>query len=360
MFTDIFDKELMRIQMGLTSIVGKIDFDDPISLVKNSENAEVRREVIRRAKESRQVKSGNKLFLMPPLYISSGDPMHGGCADHCCYCPWRHGNLPKGKVVRLSPKETLTETVHLLSKGYGDIELVAATDPLLLNSQEVAKYVKSAREAGAKNIGINFQPFKTFEDYQVLTEAGCTFSIVWQETYLPDVYQTVHPRGIKADMSYRLNAQDRACQGGVKTVGLAFLGGIADWKVECLMVLSHAKYLHNKYGVNVIFGMPRWKGGGDGSVTATEYTDEQYRFVGALYSLFMPDSLVWFSTREDFGLSAKCVTGGACIFTLDCSTEVGYKNRHGGGQFPVHSMDIERGIPWLEELGFNPQIHLPW
>jgi hypothetical protein len=107
--------------------------------------------------------------------------------------------------------------------------------------------------------------------------------------------------------------------------------------------------------------MPRWKAGNDVSILKYAYTDDAYIFVGALLSLLFPDSLVWFSTREDFGLSIRSAQGGGCIFTLDCSTSVGgYTRDDEVSQFPVYTMDIKKGIPWLKESGFDPKIHLPW
>jgi 2-iminoacetate synthase len=305
----------------------------------------------------------NRLFLMPPLYISDGDPNRQGCLDYCIYCPWRHGNVPSDKLKRLTAAETNSEAGYLLQLGYGDIELVAATDSELLNSQNAARMVVATREAGAKNVGINFFPLKRTEDYRTLAEVGCAFAIVWQETYLPDVYAEMHPRGPKMNMEYRLDAHDRALHGGIKTVGLAFLGGLADWRFEVLATIQHARYLQEEFGANVIFGMPRWKNGAGIPIHVAPafYGDKEYELVGALYSLAIPDALVWFSTREHFELSARCARGGGCIFTLDCSTEVGgYTRKEGFAQFPVYSKTFADGVEWLKSLGFQPEIHLPW
>lgn len=305
----------------------------------------------------------NRLFLMPPLYISDGDPNRGGCLDYCVYCPWRHGNVPADKLTRMNPNEVRKEATHLLQLGYGDIELVAATDPELLKSKNAAKMIAATREAGADNVGINFFPLKRVEDYRALADAGCTFAIVWQETYFADTYKKVHPRGPKANMQYRLEAHDRALQGGIKTAGVAFLGGLADWRFDALATLDHALYLRKEYRANIIFGMPRWKdGAGIPMHTAPSfYGDKDYEFVGALYSLAMPEALPWFSTRECFDLSAQCAKGGGCIFTLDCSTEVGGYTKQGGfAQFPVYSRSFNQGVGWLRKRGFNPQVHLPW
>lgn len=321
----------------------------------------VRKSVIERAKELRGLVWNHKLFLMPPLYISNGDRGKGGCLDRCLYCPWHNGNVPREHIIRLSGDEVREETKLLLNIGYGDIELVAATDPILFNGKKAGDYVRAAKKAGAKNVGVNFFPLKSASDYSELAVAGCTFAIVWQETYLADVYRKIHPSGPKSNMNYRLDAHDRALRGGIKTVGVAFLGGLADWRYEVLSTITHAKYLKYEYGANIIFGMPRWKKAPGANIKPCAYNDQMYEFVGALYSLSISKSLPWFSTREDFNLSAKAAGGGGCMFTLDCSTEVGgYSHRGGIPQFPVFSMSYQTGVKWLNEMGFKTEIHLPF
>lgn len=305
----------------------------------------------------------NKLFLMPPLYISDGDPGHGGCLDHCIYCPWRHGIVPPEQLRRLTFQETLEETRHLINLGYGDIEIVAATDPVLLSGELASGFVSSAKAGGAKHVGVNFFPLKQPSDYHQLAVDGCDFAIVWQETYRQDVYKQLHPSGPKANFTYRLDAHDRALRGGIKTVGVAFLGGLTDWRFETLATIAHAQYLQKEYGANIIFGMPRWKPSPatQSQVAPAYYGDAEYEFVGMLYSLAAPSALPWFSTREHFDLSARGAAGGGCLFTLDCSTAVGgYTSTGGAPQFPVYSRSFKEGKEWLQKLGFDPQVHLPW
>ncbi len=346
------------------TLLQKPEFDvrDLSLLMLADESSRLR--VMREASCRREKMWQNRLFLVPPLYISSGDPKKGGCFDHCVYCPWRHGNVPANQLRRLNPEEVREEATHLLSLGYGDIELVAATDPELLDGEKAARMVAATKKAGAKNVGINFFPVKSIENYTRLAEAGCTFTIVWQETYCAKMYEKMHPRGPKSNMQYRLDAHDRALQGGVKTVGVAFLGGLSDWGFDALATLDHALYLRKAHGANIIFGMPRWKDGSSGipmHAAPAFYGDKEYELVGALYSLAIPEALPWFSTREHFELSAQCAKGGGCMFTLDCSTEVGgYTKRGGFGQFPVYSRSFKEGTKWLQELGFKPEIHLPW
>jgi len=267
-------------------------------------------------------------------------------------------------IRHLTPEEVRDEAEAFLSIGYGDIELVAATDKRLLRAENAVQYIIAAREAGAENIGINFFPYGSSSDYRLFSQNGCTFNIVWQETYNPVIYKAMHAGGPKANMKRRLDAHDYAAQGGMNILGVAFLGGLYDWRFDAIATIEHALYLRGNYQAKIIFGMPRWKPGAGSPLKAakTLYGDEAYKFIGALYSLALPqDSLVWFSTREEFNVSADCARGGGCLFTLDCSTEVGGYTKGGGfEQFPVYSYALKEGKKKLIRLGFNPQINLPW
>lgn len=333
-----------------------LSLEGAAKLIASFDNSFAREIILKKAVQVRQEKWRGKLFLIPPLYISNGDEKKGGCLDSCSYCPWDHNKSFKEKLKRLSAFETEKETKFLIEKGYRDIELVSATDSAFLNAKNVFDYIVATKKAGAKNVGINFFPLKSVDDYHELAKAGCTFSIVWQETYCPSTYKKMHSKGPKSDMQYRLDAQDRALQGGIKTAGVAFLGGLNDWKLEALSTLTHALYLRDEYGANIIFGMPRLK-----SNTFSDYSDEAYCFVGAIYSLAIPEALPWFSTREVFELSARASEGGGCVFTLDSSTEVGgYTRNSGYSQFPVYSKSFSEGVEWLNGLGFDVNNELPW
>lgn len=369
MFHTIFDPQKYRQLLQLSNVTRvedalqkeRLELSDVAALLRAGDDPSVRMRVVDAAARRRAVVWNHQLFLMPPLYISDGDPEAGGCKDECVYCPWRRYNVPDEDLRRLSFDEIVVETQLLLGRGYGDIELVAATDPMLLKDDGAARAVEAAKQGGARNVGINFFPLGKVSQYAEVFAAGGTFAIVWQETYDPDVYAKVHGRGPKSNMTFRLDAHDRALQGGMRTAGVAFLGGLADWRYETLAVLDHALHLRRAYNANIIFGMPRLKGNVQiPGVDAPVYGDAEYGFVGALLSLAVPGSLPWFSTREEFDLSAQAAAGGGCMFTLDCSTVVGGYSSEGFAQFPVHSRDFSVGVPWLQSKGFDPRIYLPW
>ena len=165
-------------------------------------------------------------------------------------------------------------------------------------------------------------------------------------------------------MGYRLDAFDRAIQGGLKRVSIAFLGRLYDWKFEVLALFTHGRYLEETYRVSpFIIGTPRWRYA-KGCVIKKdpyEYPDDAWLLASAIYKLAFPKSLPWFSTRERFELSKEAARGGGALFTLDCSTAVGgYTLKKEFPQFPVYSKNLSEGKKWLKSLGFKPEIHLPY
>jgi len=338
-----------------------LTIEDAYVLVQSSREPGLRNIVIEGAASKRKEAWGNRLFLVPPLYVSDR------CADNCVYCPYRKDNREINRIV-LDEEELLKNVDFLASQGYKVVELVAATD-LSLNSSKTAKWVSLVKERLQRNggkgfVGLNFFPFPSSDDYSKVVETGLDFAVLWQETYDSNLYASLHPGGTpKSNMKFRLDAFDRMMKGGLKKIGAAFLGGLGDWRYDLLMCISHGKYLEKEYGVPpYILGTPRFKSspGTANGFAQHAFGDQDWQLAVAIYKLVFPKSLPWLSTREWFELSAKAARGGGALFTLDCSTEVGgYTGTRGFAQFPVYSRSADKGIAWLRSIGFDPQHFLP-
>jgi len=333
------------------------DLEDVYLLLQCEGNAELERLISDKANKKREKKWNNKLFLVPPLYITNR------CINNCLYCPWRKDNPIKRSSLSIEHFEK--EVDFLIKEGYETIELVGASDPLI-KGKDIANFIKITKEKLSKqngDVGLNFESAE-FEDYKLFNDAGLDFMVLWQETYHKQTYEKLHPsKTKKSNMNYRLDAFDRAINAGIKKVSLAFLGGLYDYKYELLFLFLHSKYLQEKYKIKpYIIGTPRWvySKGQTLKKRLSEYTDEQWKFVASLIKLIFPDSLPWFSTRENFELSKEVIKGGGALFTLDCSTSVGgYTSKENFSQFPVYSKGLEKGISWLKSLGYNPKLKLP-
>ena len=95
-------------------------------------------------------------------------------------------------------------------------------------------------------------------EYAQLFNAGIDGVTLYQETYDRDVYADYHLAGPKADYDGRLDAPDRFASAGMRRIGLGFLLGLTDWRIETLAMAEHASCLIKKYWRSQIsFSFPR-------------------------------------------------------------------------------------------------------
>lgn len=98
-------------------------------------------------------------------------------------------------------------------------------------------------------MNINAAPLD-IEGYKVVKSAGIGTFQVFQETYHKETYAKYHPYNTqKSNYLWRLNAMDRAFEGGIDDMGIGALFGLYDWRFEVLGLVSHAIHLQNTYGV---------------------------------------------------------------------------------------------------------------
>jgi len=358
---NILKKKVVPTKQEIKDILekDKLQLKDVYLLVETYENPELRNLVIETAVKKREKIWKNRLFLVPPLYVTDR------CINDCLYCPWRKSNPFQRKA--LNREELKQEINFLIKQGYRTIELVGASDPTF-TADKIAEYInitkKELDKVGGGEIGFNFESTLK-ENYKKFVKTGLHFMVLWQETYHPETYKKLHPVNTqKANMNYRLDAFDRAIQGGLKRVSITFLGRLYDWKFEVLALFTHGRYLEKTYGIPpFIIGTPRWRYA-EGCVIKKdpyEYPDDAWLLAAAIYKLAFPKSLPWFSTRERFKLSKEAAKGGGALFTLDCSTAVGgYTLKKDFPQFPVYSKNLSEGKKWLKFLGFKPKVHLPY
>ena len=76
------------------------------------------------------------------------------------------------------------------------------------------------------------------DEYKYLHECGADYITVFQETYNPDKYETLHLMGHKRVWPYRFEAQERALMGGMRGVGFSALLGLDDFRKDALATAS--------------------------------------------------------------------------------------------------------------------------
>jgi len=94
-------------------------------------------------------------------------------------------------------------------------------------------------------ISMEVQPLEQ-EDYESLIEKGLSGVMIYQETYGPR-YREYHPKGSKADFTFRLATPDRLGRAGIHRIGLGVLLGLEDWRTDSWFVGLHLQYLKQTY-----------------------------------------------------------------------------------------------------------------
>jgi 2-iminoacetate synthase len=96
------------------------------------------------------------------------------------------------------------------------------------------------------------------DEYAELFAAGIDGVALYQETYDRDVYADYHLAGPKQDYDNRLDVPDRYAAAGMRRIGLGFLLGLTDWRLDTLAMAEHAAYLMKKHWKSQIdFSFPR-------------------------------------------------------------------------------------------------------
>lgn len=115
----------------------KLELKDIYYLIKTYNNPKLRELVVKTASEKREKQWHNKLFLVPPLYVTDS------CVNNCLYCPWRRSNVIQRRS--LNEKQLSSEVDFLIKQGYRTIELVGASDPTF-TSEKTAKFISITKQ----------------------------------------------------------------------------------------------------------------------------------------------------------------------------------------------------------------------
>jgi len=292
---------------------------------------------------------GRTISLYTPLYLSNF------CNGGCLYCGIAGDRRAKRAVLdeaQLRHEMEAIKSMHLE-------ELVLLTGERMPEAD--VPYLKECIEICAEYIhNVNIEVFPMSEpEYRELAEAGCTGVTLYQETYDQVVYEKMHRWGDKRDYFSRLNAPDRALKGGLRTVGIGALLGLADPKFDILCVYRHAKYLLKNYwqaGVSISF--PRIKpqlGGFQADFPVDEKMLAQYIFA---LRICLPETPLVLSTREPQRVRDGMAGLGISKMSVASKTTVGGYSDDSEESTEQFEISDERNIPdfckMLRSKGLEP------
>lgn len=273
----------------------------------------------RAARAVREAVFGKRVVLFAPLYLSNH------CANNCLYCGFRRDNRDE-KRISLTPAQAAAEAAFLAGRGFRRLLLVTGQHPTRPQVDYLCDVLRTVyRETDMRILHVNAAPMAV-DGLRELKEAGAGVFQVFQETYHPETYRTMHPDGPKSDYAWRLTAMDRAIEAGFRDVGIGPLLGLYDHRFEALAAVRHAEWLFERFGTFPhTISVPRFKEAFGSALSAAPHpvSDAEFERVVILYRLCIPSAGVVVSTREPASLRERVLDLGASQISAGSRTDPG-------------------------------------
>ncbi|MGE4299945.1 MAG: 2-iminoacetate synthase ThiH [Desulfovibrionaceae bacterium] len=328
--------------------------DDFLALLSPAADAHLEA-MAQRARELTIRHFGRQVLLFTPLYLSNF------CTNKCLYCGFSARNhihrsqLTLDEVRAEGKAIAATGLKHLLILT-GDHRAKAGPDYLLACLEVLAPLFPS--------VSIEIYAM-TEEEYAALGAAGLDGMTMFQETYDEALYAPLHPAGPKRDFRFRLDAPERACRAGLRTVNVGALLGLTDWRRDAFLTGLHARHLQRAYpAVEVSISLPRMRPHEGVFQPACTVTDRQLVQVLCAHRIFLPHAGITLSTREAAPLRDRIVGLGVTKISAGVSTAVG-GHAKGAGAEDTSQFEISdpRSVPQMDAalrgLGLQP-VYKDW
>ncbi len=309
-------------------------------------------EIARKAHRLTVQHFGRVILLFTPIYVANY------CSNQCLYCGFKATNRLERK--KLTPAEVEEEARIIAATGLKHILLLTGES----RSKSPVSYIRECVEILKKyfaSIGIEVYPLEE-EEYRELVDAGVDGFCMYQEVYDEEVYARLHPAGPKRNYRYRLEAPERACRAGMRTVNIGALLGLHEWRTEAFFTGLHADYLQRAYPeVEISISPPRMRpelGGFEPPVKVTDRNLVQYILA---FRLFMPRGGVTISSRERAELRDHLVRLGVTKMSAGSNTAVGGRSHpEAVGQFEISDgRSVAEMAAMIYSRGYQP-VYKDW
>ena len=268
-----------------------------------------------RAQDETRRHFGKCVYLFTPLYIANY------CENYCVYCGFNCYNKIQRK--KLSPEEIEKEMQVIAKSGIEEILMLTGESRGMSNVEYIGKACKLARKY-FRNVGLEIYPVNT-DEYKYLHECGADYITVFQETYNPDKYETLHLMGHKRVWPYRFEAQERALKGGMRGVGFSALLGLDDFRKDALATGLHVHFLQRKYPhAEMSLSCPRLRPiVNNDKINPRDVHEKQLCQILCAYRIFLPFAGITVSSREDARFRDGIINIAATKISAGVSTGIG-------------------------------------
>jgi 2-iminoacetate synthase len=293
---------------------------------------------------------GNVVFIFTPMYISNH------CENACPYCSFaRQQHIGRR---HLSLDDIKTEAALIRASGIRHVLVLTGEARRTATPEYIAGAVKVLRDYFS-SIALEVYPM-TGDEYGMLVESGVDGLTLYQETYDEACYHTLHQGGPKDNYTFRLDAPERACRAGVRSVTVGALLGLHDPVRDVFFAGTHAGWLQQAFpSVEVSIAFPRMRPLVAEFRQQTEVSDRAYVQYILATRLFLPTAGITLSTREPAAFRNACVSLGVTRMSAGVSTAVGgHTGDSGTPQFEISDVrSVEEVKSDLLRLGFQPVMH---
>ena len=316
-------------------------------------------QMARKAENETKKHFGNTVYIFTPIYIANY------CQNYCIYCGFNcYNNIHRKK---LSFEEIEHEMKVIADTGMEEILILTGESRKYSDVEYIGESVKIARKY-FKNIGIEIYPVNV-DEYRYLHECGVDYVTVFQETYNPVKYETLHLLGHKRVWPYRFDAQERALMAGMRGAGFSALLGLDDFRKDALATALHVYYHSRKYPhAELIFSCLRLRPIiNNDKINPRDVGEKQLCQVLCAYRLFLPFVGITVSSRESAsfrnGITKICATKvSAGVSTGIGDHESKYTGKEDGDagdeQFEINdNRSFDRMYKDMEDGGLQPVVN---
>ena len=291
---------------------------------------------------------GKAILLYTPMYLANY------CVNQCVYCGFNVTN----RIVRksLTLDEVEQEARIIASTGLRHILILTGES----RQRSPVSYIKECVGVLKKyftSITIEIYPLDE-EEYGELINVGVDGLTVYQEVYNEETYRQMHLKGPKRNYRYRLDAPERACTAGMRSVNIGALLGLDDWAGEAFLTGLHTKYLQDKFpDMEISVSLPRIRPHAGQFQPKCQINDRNLVQIMLAIRLFMPRAGITISTRESAGFRDNLVGLGVTKMSAGSSTEVGGHAlaEKSEGQFAISDgRSVEEIREMIYKKGFQP------
>ena len=293
------------------------------------ESPELLEEIFEAARELKRNVYGNRIVIFAPLYIGNF------CVNDCKYCAFRR-SLRTTVRKSLDDNEITQQVEALEDAGHKRLILVYGEHPdytpeyIAHTVREVYSVKKGKGEI--RRVNINAAPMN-HDGYKIVKEAGIGTYQIFMETYNHAAYAKYHPAHThKGDYLYRLDGLTRAYEAGCDDVGIGALFGLYDWKFEVLAMVTHSRYLMERFGCGPhTVSFPRIRPA-HGVELEEKYlvSDKDFKKLVAILRLSIPYTGMILTARETPEIRREVMEFG--VSQIDAGTRIelaGYTKKSG-------------------------------